>query len=120
MEARAIAKWVRMSPFKVRRVANQVRGKRVNDALNLLHYSVTAASEPLEKALRSAVANILNKEEASKTSPDDLFIKELRIDEGYVLKRFRAASMGRAVRIRRRTCHIHVTVAEKAGKKANE
>lgn len=117
MEARAIARWVRMSPFKVRRVANQVRGKQVNEALNLLHYSVTAASEPLEKALRSAVANILNTEKASKTSPDDLFIKELKIDAGYVLKRFRAASMGRAVRIRRRTCHIHVTVAEKVAKK---
>jgi len=120
MEARAIAKWVRMSPFKVRRVANLVRGKQVNDALNLLHYSVTAASEPLEKALRSAVANILNKQEASKTSVDDLYIKELRVDEGYMLKRFRAASMGRAVRIRRRTCHINVTVADKAAETENE
>ena len=117
MEARAIAKWIRMSPFKVRRVANLVRGKQVNEALNVLHYSVTAASEPLEKALRSAVANILNKEEANKLSPDDLFIKELKVDEGYVLKRFRAASMGRAVRIRRRTCHIQVTVAKKDDKK---
>lgn len=115
MEARAIAKWVRMSPFKVRRVANQVRGKQVNDALNILHYSVTAASEPLEKAVRSAVANLLNKQEANKMSADDLIIKELRVDEGYILKRFRAASMGRAVRIRRRTCHIHVTVAGKDG-----
>ena len=92
MEARAIAKWIRMSPFKVRRVANQVRGKRVNDALNVLHYSVTAASEPLEKALRSAVANLMNKEEAKKITPDDLFVKELRVDGGYRLKRFRAAS----------------------------
>jgi large subunit ribosomal protein L22 len=119
MEARAIARWIRMSPFKVRRVANQVRGKLVNEALNILHYSDTAASEPLEKAVRSAIANLLQKQEAKKISSDDLFVKELKVDEGYILKRFRAASMGRAVRIRRRTCHIQVVVADKNAE-ANE
>ncbi len=112
MEARAIAKWIRMSPYKVRRVAKLVRGKAVNDAINILHFSNTAASEPLEKALRSAVANLVNSEEASKVSPEDLYVKELRVDGGYTLKRFRAASMGRASRIRKRTCHISVVVAE--------
>ncbi len=113
MEAKAIAKWVHNSPLKVRRVAKLVRGKVVKDALNILHFSETAASEPLEKAIRSAVANMLNKEEGSKLAPEDLYVKELRIDEGYMLKRFRAASMGRATRIRRRTCHISVVVADK-------
>jgi len=113
MEARAIARWIRMSPYKVRRVANLVRGKLVNEALNILHFHNTAASEPLEKAVRSAVANLMNNEEASKISPEDLYIKELRVDGGYSLKRFRAASMGRASRIRKRTCHISVVVAEK-------
>jgi large subunit ribosomal protein L22 len=113
MEAKAVAKWVRKSPLKVRRVAKLVRGKLVQDALNILHFSEVAASEPLEKAIRSAVSNMLNKDEGSKLSPEELYIKELRIDEGYMLKRFRAASMGRATRIRRRTCHISVVVADK-------
>jgi len=112
MEAKAIAKWVHSSPFKVRRVAKMIRGKGVDEALNILHFSDTAAAKPLEKALRSAVANMLNKEEGTKLSPEELVIKELRIDEGYMLKRFRAASMGRATRIRRRTCHISVVVTD--------
>jgi len=113
MEAKAVAKWIRISPFKVRRVADQVRGKYVNDALNILHFSDTAASIPIEKAVRSALANLLNREEGAKLSSDDLYIKTLNIDGGFSLKRFRAASMGRASRIRKRTCHISVIVAKK-------
>jgi large subunit ribosomal protein L22 len=113
MEAKAIARWIRMSPFKTRRVADLVRGKDVNDALNILHFNSNAASEPLEKVVRSATANLLNKEEASKLSPEELYIKSLTVDGGFMLKRFRAASMGRASRIRRRTCHITVVVADK-------
>ncbi len=113
MEGKAYAKWIRMSPYKLRRVAAMVRGKRVEDALNLLHFSNTAASLPLEKAVRSAVANVLNKESAAKLTSDDLFIKELKIDGGFTMKRFRAASMGRGVRIRKRTSHITVVVAER-------
>ena len=112
MEARAIARWVRMSPYKVRRVAKLIRGKGVNEAINTLHFSDTAASEPLEKVVRSAVANLMNNEEASKLSPEDLYIKELRVDGAFMLKRYRAASMGRAMRIRKRTCHISVVIAE--------
>ncbi len=111
MEAKAIAKWVRMSPFKVRRVAKLIRGKVVNEAINILHFNDTAASEPLEKAVRSAVANLVNNQDA-KVSPEDLYIKELKVDGGFQLKRFRAASMGRASRIRKRTSHITVVVAE--------
>ncbi len=113
MEARAIAKWIRMSPYKVRRVADLVRGKGVDEALNILHFSSTGASVPIEKAVRSAVANMLNNEDASKVSAEDLFIKELKVDGGFMMKRFRAASMGRAMRIRKRTSHISVVVAEK-------
>jgi large subunit ribosomal protein L22 len=112
MEAKAIARWVRVSPIKMRRVANLIRGKQLNEALNTLHFSNMGASEPLEKAVRSAVANLMNKEEGAKISPDELFIKELKIDGGFTLKRFRAASMGRASKIRRRSCHISVVVAE--------
>jgi len=112
MEAKAVAKYIRMSPRKIRRVADLIRGKNVGDALNILHFSRKAASMPLEKTLRSAVSNILNIEGSSKVDPDDLYIRELRVDEGITLRRFRAASMGRAVRIRKRTSHITIKVAE--------
>ena len=112
MEARAKAKYIRMSPRKVRRVADLIRGKNVGEAINILHFTPKAASNPIEKVLRSAVSNMLNLEGSSKVDPDDLFVKEIRVDEGVTLKRFRAASMGRAVRIRKRTSHISVTVAE--------
>ena len=112
MEARAIAKYIRMSPRKVRRVADLVRGKNVGDAINILHFTPKAAAVPIEKVLRSAVSNMLNVEGSSKVDPDELFIKEIKVDSGVTLKRFRAASMGRAVRIRKRTSHISVTVAE--------
>ena len=113
MEAKAIAKWIRISPYKVRRVANMVRGLGVDDALNILHFSGAGPSLPVEKVIRSAVANLMNKEEGSKISSEDLYIKELKVDGGFVMKRFRAASMGRAMRIRKRTSHISVVVAEK-------
>lgn len=112
MEAKAVAKYIRMSPRKIRRVADLIRGKNVGDALNILHFTRKEATMPLEKVLRSAISNMLNIEGSSKVDPDELFIKELRIDEGVTLRRFRAASMGRAVRFRKRTSHITVKVAE--------
>jgi large subunit ribosomal protein L22 len=113
MEAKAIAKWIRISPYKVRRVANLVRGMGVDEALNILHFNNTGASLPLEKVVRSAVANLMNNENASRLSSDDMYIKELKVDGAFMMKRFRAASMGRAMRIRKRTSHISVVVAEK-------
>ncbi len=112
MEAKAIAKWIRMSPYKVRRVANLVRGKEVDEALNLLHFNAADAAMHIEKTLRSAVANFVNNQEGKKLSAHDLYIKNLYVDGGFALKRFRAASMGRASRIRKRTCHITVVVAD--------
>ena len=114
MEASAVAKYIRMSPRKVRRVADLIRQKNVGEAINILHFTPKAAALPIEKALRSAVSNMLNLEGSSKVDPDELFIKEIKVDEGVTLKRFRAASMGRAVRIRKRTSHISVTVAEES------
>ncbi len=111
MEARAVAKYIRMSPRKIRRVADMIRGKNVVEALNVLHFTSKAATEPLEKTLRSAISNVLNLDGSSKVDPDALYVKEVRIDEGITLKRFRAASMGRAVRIRKRTSHILIRVA---------
>ena len=82
MEAKAVAKYIRMSPRKVRRVADLIRGKNVGEALNILHFTRKEASTPLEKTLRSAVSNMLNVEGSSKVDPDDLYIKELQVNEG--------------------------------------
>ena len=117
MESRCLAKYVRMSPRKVRVVADLIRGQGVDEALNILHFSPKAASRPLEKALRSAVANLLNDEEASKIDSDDLYVKEIRVDGAYTLRRYRAGSMGRASRIRKRTSHILIVIAELEGQK---
>jgi len=112
MEARAIARYVRMSPRKARRVVDLVRGKEVDAAINILHFTRKRAALPVEKALRSAVANMLNNPGSKKANPEDLYVKTVFVDGGYTLKRFRAGSMGRASRIRKRTCHITVVVAD--------
>ena len=112
MEATAQTKYIRMSPRKVRRVADLIRGKNVDSAINILHFTPKAAARPLEKTLRSAVSNLVNNQDSSgKVDPELLFIKEIKIDEGPTMKRFRAASMGRVSRIRRRSSHIKILVA---------
>ncbi len=111
MEAIARTKYVRMSPRKVRRVAELVRGKNVDEAINILNFTSKAAAVPLEKTISSAVANLINNtDEGGKIDPETLIIKEVRVDEGPTMKRFRAGSMGRVMRIRKRTSHIHVKV----------
>lgn len=118
MEARAVAKYVRMAPRKARQVADLVRGTKVDRALNILHFTPKAAAKPIEKALRSAVANMINNnEEASKVDPENLFVVKAYVDEGFRFRRFRAASMGRAMRMKRPTCHITVVVSTENKKK---
>ncbi len=113
MEARAVAKYVKISPRKARQVIDLVRGVAVDRALNVLHFTPNRAALPIEKALRSAVANMLSREHESKVEPESLFVKEAFVDMGFSLRRFRAASMGRAMRIKRPTCHITVVVGTK-------
>ena len=114
MEAVAVTKYVRMSPFKIRRMAKLIRGKNVDEAINILHFTLKAATTPLEKTVRSAVANLSNvQEDAAKIESEDIFIKEVRIDEGPTTRRFRSASMGRVMRMRRRTSHIKIVVTTK-------
>jgi len=112
MEARAVSKYVRVSPRKARIVADLVRGKVVDEALNILHFSTKRAAKPIEKTIRSAVANMTNYEDRTKVEPDEVYVKEIRVDQGYMLKRYRAGSMGRAMPRKRRTCHITVVVAD--------
>ena len=102
-----------MSPFKVRRVTTQIKDKNVEEALNLLHFSPKRAAKVLEKTLRSAVANFYMKDDADRVSTDELYVKKVLVDQGPALKRFRPMSMGRAGRIRRRTSHITIIVADR-------
>jgi len=112
MEAKAIARHIRMSPRKVRLVVDQIRGRSVNEAYALLQFSKKAASEPVEKTLRSAVANaqVRGQEQGEVVDVDALVVRSVFVDEGPTLRRFKAAAMGRAAPIRRRTSHITVVV----------
>ena len=100
-----------LSARKMRRVIDTIRGKSVEDALNVLKFSKQEASVWAEKTVLSAVANWENKSEMMANADDyDLFISEIRSDEGTFLKRFRPAPHGRAHRIRKRTNHLTVIV----------
>src|SRR5690348_3878796 len=105
--ARAIARHVRVSPMKARRVINLVRGMSAKEALTVLQFAPQAASEPVYKVVASAIANAENNE---RLDGDSLLISEIYVDEGPTLKRFRPRAQGRAYRIRKRTCHITVVV----------
>jgi large subunit ribosomal protein L22 len=114
-EARAITRGTRQSPYKMRLVMDEIRGKGVNDALAYLAFSKKHAAIQIAKTLRSAVANA---EQAARLANesldvDDLVIKLAIINEGSPLKRFTPAAMGRATPIRKRTSHVEIIVAER-------
>ena len=108
MEAKAIARYVRVSPRKARIVLNQIRGKNVITAQETLRFTNRAIAEVVEKTLNSAVANAGQK---GITNPDALFVKACFADEGPTIKRIRPRAQGPAPRIRKRTSHITVIVA---------
>ncbi len=109
MEARAVSKYIRVSPQKARLVVDLIRGKRVDDARTILKLNNKAASRTISKVLESAVANADN---TKKLEVDKLFIKRAFVDQGPTLKRMRARAMGRANVIRKRTSHITIVVEE--------
>ena len=117
MEAKARARFVTMSARKVRRVADLIRGKNVEDALNILTFTPKAAADVLERTLKSATANALSEEGTAKLKAEDLRIKSILVDGGPIMKRIRPMGMGRAYRIRKRTNHITVVVTD--GKEEN-
>ena len=110
MEVAAKYKGARLSAQKARLVADQVRGKPVEDALNILTFSPKKASVIIKKALESAIANAEHNE---GLDVDDLRVSTIMVDEGPTLKRIKARAKGRADRILKRTCHITVKVADK-------
>lgn len=109
MKVRAHARFIRQSPYKVRRVLDLIRGLPVEEAEQVLAFTARAASEPIRKVLRSAVANA---EHNHALDAEELFVAEAYADEGPTLRRYRPRARGRATRIRKRTCHITVVVAE--------
>jgi len=115
MEARARARHVRMSARKVRLVVDQIRGKSVNDAYALLQFSKKSAAEPVEKTLRSAVANaqVKSQDDGTMLDVDELFVRGAYVDEGPTQRRWRARAQGRASPILKRTSHITVVVDSK-------
>jgi large subunit ribosomal protein L22 len=110
---KATAKYVRMSPMKVRRVVDLIRGLPATEAQAVMKFDPHAASEPVGKVLDSAIANAehLAHVRSKRLDPEDLFITEAFVDEGPTLKRFRPRAQGRAYRIRKRTSHITIVVA---------
>ena len=112
MEAKAIARHIHQSPRKIRKTLDNVRGLKVGDALNQLHFSPEKAASVIEKTLRSAVSNLMSQNEELNIDPDGLGIKEAFVNGGPVMKRFRAASMGRASRLRRPTSHVTIVVTD--------
>lgn len=110
MEAKAIAKYIRVSPQKARLVVDLIRGKKVEEAEAILTFTRKYAAGPVKKALKSAVANA-----AQNPNIDEkiLYVKSVYVDQGPALKRHRARAQGRAAAIKKRTSHITVILDEK-------
>ena len=106
-EARAVAKYIRMSPSKIRRVLQQIQGKSYKDAMTILNFLPYASCEPIIKVLRSAVANAKQNKGFDETN---LMVKSAFVDQGPTMKRFRPRAQGRAYRILKATSHITIIV----------
>jgi large subunit ribosomal protein L22 len=113
MEARAQARYIRVTPMKARRVVDLIRGLNATEAQAVLRFAPQAASVPVGKVLDSAIANAVHNYHHNNV--DDLYVAEAYVDEGPTLKRFRPRAQGRAYRIRKRTSHITVVVSSKEG-----
>jgi len=109
--------YVRISPRKVRLIADLVRGKSAEKAISQLSFLVKKSSKPIKKLLESAVANAKNNFKIDKTS--NLYVKEIKVDEGPELKRYRARAFGRAAMVRKKTSHVSLVLAEKENKIQN-
>ena len=109
---KATAKFVRIAPRKARLVADEVRGKSVPEAVSILQFTNKRAAGIVGDVIKSAAANAEHNEDADV---DGLFVRDVRVDEGPTIKRFRPRAMGRATMIRKRTSHISVTLGAPAG-----
>jgi large subunit ribosomal protein L22 len=110
MEVQAVLRWVGLSPFKVRLVIDLVRGRKADEALQILRHLPQAAAKPVAQVIRSAIANA---EENFGLNREDLYIARITADGGPMLKRYRAGARGRAKPILRRSSHITVVLQER-------
>lgn len=110
VQVRAVAKYIRTAPRKMRLVADLIRGKSAQEAWNLLEFTPKRAAGPMKKVLESAIANAQNNNDIA---PEALTVHRVMVDEGPTLKRFTPRARGRASAIKKRTCHITVVVAPK-------
>jgi len=110
MEARAQARYVRVTPMKARRVVDVIRGMKADEASALLRFAPQAAAEPVRKVLESAMANAENND---GLAPDSLYVAEAYVDEGPTMKRFRPRAQGRAYRVAKRTSHITIVIEDR-------
>jgi large subunit ribosomal protein L22 len=115
MEARAQARYVRVTPQKARRVVDLIRGRQAGDAVAVLKFAPQAASEPVRKVVESAIANARVKADRASEPFDEreLVVQAAFVDEGPTMKRFQPRAQGRAFRINKRTSHITVVVGPK-------
>jgi large subunit ribosomal protein L22 len=120
MEAVAKLNNVPTSPRKMRLVADMIRGMAVDRALSVLKFDSKHSSERLEKLLVSAISNWQNKHEDARLEEAGLFIKEIKVDSGRMLKRLRPAPQGRAHRIRKRSNHVTLVVASKSNQSVDQ
>jgi large subunit ribosomal protein L22 len=97
----------------MRLLIDLIRGMSVDKAIEVLHFHPKHASKNAEKVLRSAVSNLINKDDSVKVEPSDLFVKEAYVNQGPTIKRISPAPMGRAYRIKKRSCHLTIVVATK-------
>jgi len=109
MEAKAVAKYIRVSPRKTRLVAENIKGKGVEDALNILRFTPKKPAKILSKVLYSAISNA---EQMPGVDVDSLIVETVMVNEGPTWKRIQPRAMGRAYRIRKRTSHITIVVKE--------
>jgi len=110
MEARAQARYVRVTPMKARRVVDVIRGMKADEASALLRFAPQAAAEPVRKVLESAMANA---EDSKGLSAETLYVAEAYVDEGPTMKRFRPRAQGRAYRVAKRTSHITIVIEDR-------
>jgi len=113
MEAKATHKYIGTSPRKMRLVIDLIKGKPVDNAIEILHFNPKHSSKDAEKVLRSAISNLMNKDENTKHEVHDLIVKEAFVNQGPTLKRISPAPMGRAYKIRKRSNHVTIVVATK-------
>jgi large subunit ribosomal protein L22 len=116
MEAQAINRFIGTSPRKMMIVIDLIRGRGVEDALTILHFSPKHASKTAEKVLRSAISNLQSKDEGGRVDTSTMYVKEVFVDAGPMVKRIQPAPMGRAFRVRKRSHHLTIVVATREAK----